>query len=85
MSNLTTILRIIFHKLSAHAKRTKQVRQCFIFIYELSVFLRENCGSGMFNTNDVPDIFCLMFAYLFMSRLYIAHIKQMETYTHNYM
>ena len=33
-----------------------------LFIDELSVRLRENCGSGIFITNDIPDIFCLMFA-----------------------
>ncbi|XP_060562301.1 uncharacterized protein LOC132721934 [Ruditapes philippinarum] len=33
-----------------------------LFIDELSVLLRENCDSGIFITNDIPDIFCLMFA-----------------------
>ena len=33
-----------------------------LFIDELSVSLRENCGSGIFITNDIPDIFCLIFA-----------------------
>jgi len=33
-----------------------------LFLDELSVRLRENCGSGIFITNDIPDIFCLMFA-----------------------
>jgi len=33
-----------------------------LFIDELSVRLRENFGSGIFITNDIPDIFCLMFA-----------------------
>jgi len=33
-----------------------------LFIDELSTPLRENCGSGNFIINDIPDIFCLMFA-----------------------
>ena len=33
-----------------------------LFIDELSAFLRENCGSGIFVTNQIPDIICLMFA-----------------------
>jgi len=33
-----------------------------LFIDELSTLLREICGSGIFITNDIPDIFCLMFA-----------------------
>jgi len=33
-----------------------------LFIDELSTLLSANCGSGIFNTNDIPDIFCLMFA-----------------------
>ena len=54
---------IYLHAISARAKGTKQVRQFFyLFIDELSVRLRENCGSGIFITNDIPDIFCLMFA-----------------------
>jgi len=33
-----------------------------LFIDELSVMLRETCGSGIFISNEKPDILCLMFA-----------------------
>ena len=33
-----------------------------LFIDELSDPLLENCGSGISITNDIPDIFCLIFA-----------------------
>ena len=33
-----------------------------LFIDEVSVRLHEKCGSGIFITNDIPDILCLMFA-----------------------
>jgi len=34
----------------------------YLFIDELPVLVRKNCGSGIFITDDIPDIFCLMFA-----------------------
>ena len=33
-----------------------------LFIDELSAMLRESCGSGIFITNEINDIICLMFA-----------------------
>ena len=33
-----------------------------LFINELSTLLRQTCRSGIFITNDIPDIICLMFA-----------------------
>ena len=33
-----------------------------LFIDELSALLRQNCGTGIFITNGIPDIICLMFA-----------------------
>jgi hypothetical protein len=33
-----------------------------IFINELSILLRQHCGTGIFITNGIPDILCLMFA-----------------------
>ena len=33
-----------------------------LFIDELSSLLREQCGSGIFITNQIPDIHCLIFA-----------------------
>jgi len=34
----------------------------YLFIDELSLFLRWNCGSGIFITNDIPYNICLMLA-----------------------
>jgi hypothetical protein len=33
-----------------------------LFIDELSSLLREKCDTGIFITNDIPDILCSMFA-----------------------
>ena len=33
-----------------------------LFMDELSSLLRVNCGTGIFITEDIPDIICLMFA-----------------------
>ncbi len=33
-----------------------------LFIDDLAKLLREECGSGIFITNDIPDILCLLFA-----------------------
>ena len=33
-----------------------------LYINDLCKFIRENCRNGIFITQDVPDIFCLMYA-----------------------
>ena len=33
-----------------------------IYINELCTYVKQNCNTGIFVTNDIPDIFCLLFA-----------------------
>ena len=66
LRNIETIVKLLYQSFFQCNLGTRQGDKTSSTIFallidELSVMLRETCGSGIFISNEIPDILCLMF------------------------